>query len=415
MATAAAARGAMPLVRLDLGSVPEAGVSLSEHVKLAALRALRATTPGWRDSENDHERREEMASGFSMRALTGGMTNAVFRCSKPGGKNQTVLVRSYGKGTEMFFSREVELRAFKLLAERGFGPDLLATLGDGRVEQFLEGRALGAMDMRKPAISTLIARRMSELHGLDIDVGSRTPVIFGALETFHAKALQLCGDVHGGVDVVELGGLAASLRERLESRVPSKVVFCHNDLQASTFGNILYNDKSCASAKIPPKLSGPTESPRPVVSLIDYEYAGYNPRGFDVGNHFCEWMADYSTAEPHVLDLERYPSPQERRAFSRAYLGAMNGLPHEEVNADEVEDLVKEADAYSLASHLLWAMWALLQSKARESSKGCFSSDAAAPGFDYLTYAAERLRAYRRFSERFLPSLSPETAAVSAK
>lgn len=42
-------------------------------------------------------------------------------------------------------------------------------------------------------------------------------------------------------------------------------------------------------------------------------------------------------------------------------------------------------------------------------------SDAVAPGFDYLTYAAERLRAYRRFSERFLPSLSPETAAASAK
>lgn len=36
-----------------------------------------------------------------MRALTGGMTNAVFRCSKPGGDNQTVLVRSYGKGTEV--------------------------------------------------------------------------------------------------------------------------------------------------------------------------------------------------------------------------------------------------------------------------------------------------------------------------
>ncbi|CAN0548281.1 unnamed protein product, partial [Ectocarpus sp. 12 AP-2014] len=111
-----------------------------ESLRKKIVRALRETTPGWRDFENDHERQEEMASGFSMRALTGGMTNAVFRCSKPGGENQTVLLRSYGKGTEMFFSREAELRAFKLLAERGFGPDLLATLGDGRVEQFLEGR-----------------------------------------------------------------------------------------------------------------------------------------------------------------------------------------------------------------------------------------------------------------------------------
>lgn len=40
----------------------------------------------------------------------------------------------------MFFSREGELRAFKHLAERGFGPSLLATLEDGRVEEFLEGK-----------------------------------------------------------------------------------------------------------------------------------------------------------------------------------------------------------------------------------------------------------------------------------
>lgn len=40
----------------------------------------------------------------------------------------------------MFFSREGELRAFKLLAERGFGPALLATLEGGRVEEFLEGK-----------------------------------------------------------------------------------------------------------------------------------------------------------------------------------------------------------------------------------------------------------------------------------
>lgn len=35
----------------------------------------------------------------------------------------------------------------------------------------------------------------------------------------------------------------------------------------------------------------------------------------------------------------------------------------DEVSAEEVEGLVSEADAYSLASHLLWAIWSLLQSK----------------------------------------------------
>lgn len=55
------------------------------------------------------------------------------------------------------------------------------------------------------------------------------------VKDFHEKALEICGDVHGGVDVVELGALAVALRERLESGVHSKVVFCHNDLQASAW------------------------------------------------------------------------------------------------------------------------------------------------------------------------------------
>lgn len=79
------------------------GVGFSSLILLIFFptRALRATTPGWMDAENDQKRRDEITAGFTMRALTGGMTNAVFRCSKPGGDNQTVLLRSYGKGTEV--------------------------------------------------------------------------------------------------------------------------------------------------------------------------------------------------------------------------------------------------------------------------------------------------------------------------
>ena len=28
--------------------------------------------------------------------------------------------------------------------------------------------------------------------------------------------------------------------------------------------------------------------------IIDFEYCSYNYRGFDVANHFCEWMYDYT-------------------------------------------------------------------------------------------------------------------------
>eukprot|EP00904_Undaria_pinnatifida_P013937 jgi/Undpi1/9674/HiC_scaffold_27.g12130.m1 len=399
-----------------------------------------------------------------MKALTGGMTNAVFRCSKPSGDNSTVLLRSYGEGTEMFFSRENELKVAKVLGELGFGPALLATLEDGRVEEFLEGKALDAEDMHRPLISDLVARewgrvgggvgwggvgwgpvgrvraaarnvvvkveaaardvvgfglwspplasplwpivdrrQMAKLHALDMDTGDRDPLIFRTLEDFHGKAMDVCGDFFGGVDVVELGKMVAELRERLEEGVPSKTVFCHNDLQS---GNIMYKGKSSAAASTGDAArktagaNGDTPAPFPSqtsgrpVSLIDYEYSGYNPRGFDVGNHFCEWMADYAAEESHKLDLERYPSMEERRRYCRAYLGTINGVPDTEVSAEEVDGLVTEADAYSLASHLLWASWSLLQSK----------SETAAAGFDYIKYAGERIRAYRHFSELLLPS-----------
>lgn len=31
--------------------------------------------------------------------------------------------------------------------------------------------------------------------------------------------------------------------------------------------------------------------------FIDYEYGCYNYRGFDFGNHFCEWTLDYTIEE----------------------------------------------------------------------------------------------------------------------
>lgn len=93
----------------------------------------------------------------------------------------------------------------------------------------------------------------------------------------------------------------------------------------------MYNDPSSrgssdiASTGDEAKIS-PVQTSVRLVSLIDYEYSGYNPRGYDVGNHFCEWMADYATAEPHALKLERYPTMEERQTFCRAYLGAMHNV-----------------------------------------------------------------------------------------
>ena len=52
------------------------------------------------------------------------------------------------------------------------------------------------------------------------------------------------------------------------ARLAYELVFCHNDLLC---GNILKGSPA-----------GPDS-----ITLIDYEYAGYNPAAFDIANHFC--------------------------------------------------------------------------------------------------------------------------------
>jgi choline/ethanolamine kinase len=71
------------------------------------------------------------------------------------------------------------------------------------------------------------------------------------------------------------------------------VVFCHNDLQE---GNILLREKDQE------------------VVVIDFEYSAYNYRGFDLANHMCEWVYDYTCPSPpyFTLNWSHYPTLKQQ-------------------------------------------------------------------------------------------------------
>jgi choline kinase len=52
------------------------------------------------------------------------------------------------------------------------GPRVFGTFGNGRVEEFFDSQALTPSDLRDPQISRWIARRMRELHRVDIQIVS---------------------------------------------------------------------------------------------------------------------------------------------------------------------------------------------------------------------------------------------------
>lgn len=83
------------------------------------------------------------------------------------------------------------------------------------------------------------------------------------------------------------------------------------------------------------------------------------------------------------MDFSKYPTVIEQELFIRAYLDAMKGSGDGSGGSViEVKQVMHEASIYSLASHLLWGLWGIVQAPKSEID------------FDYLGYAKERFSRY---------------------
>ncbi|XAR48637.1 Ethanolamine kinase [Bertholletia excelsa] len=297
--------------------------------------------------------------------LSGAMTNRVYKISWPSNTEnvtQTVLLRIYGEAVELFFDRDQEIQTFESISRNGQGPRLLGQLQDGRVEEFIHARTLSASDLRDPGVSALIAAKLREFHNLDMP-GQKNIVLWKRIRNWLSKAKNVCSSKDAREFRLDDLEQEINLLEKGLSRDSQEIGFCHNDLQ---YGNIMINEKTRS------------------ITIIDYEYASYNPVAYDLANHFCEMAANYHTEKPHVLNYDvcpgkQYPSLWERRRFARIYLCSGGKHPSE----TEVEQLVEDADKYTLASHLFWGLWGIISGSVNGSIE-----------FDYKEYARQRFQQY---------------------
>ncbi|CAK9171555.1 unnamed protein product [Ilex paraguariensis] len=291
--------------------------------------------------------------------LSGAMTNEVYQISWPTKREddiRTVLVRIYGEGVDLFFNRDDEIQTFECISKHGHGPRLLGQFPEGRVEEFIHARTLSAGDLRDPVISALIAAKMKEFHNLEMP-GSKNVVLWYRMRKWLNEAKCLSSPEHAkefGLDT--MAEEIDTLEEEL-SHDNQEIVFGHNDLQ---YGNIMIDEKTSS------------------ITLIDYEYASYNPIAYDLANHFCEMVANYHTDTPHILDYGIYPGAEERHRFVRRYLSSSGNEPSE----TEVEQLANDAEKYTLANHLFWGLWGIISAYVNHID------------FDYLEYARQRFHQY---------------------
>nr|XP_032826429.1 choline kinase alpha-like isoform X2 [Petromyzon marinus] len=322
---------------------------------------------------------------FQISIISGGLSNFLYLCALPEGKQNSrdeprnVLLRIYGR--------------------------------------ILQSRRLRTAELALPQVSAEIATKLARFHEMKMPFNKEPKWLFSTMKSYMEQVMQLefakepqarkfkhLMSFNLPHEMKVLGNLLAA--------TPSPVVFCHNDCQE---GNILL-------------LEDEVKANEDKLMIIDFEYCSYNYRGFDIGNHFCEWSYDYThDVWPFfTANLDKYPSHEQQLHFLRHYLaetqagnhmngcssapenhvgGGQNdvsgggrlsgrsadsaGLPTASGDTAVLEAIVVEVNRFALASHFFWGLWSILQAHMSTIQ------------FGYLDYALARFEAYFKQKEVF--------------
>lgn len=126
------------------------------------------------------------------------------------------------------------------------------------------------------------------------------------------------------------------------------------------------------------------------------EPGGWNFRGFDLANHFCEYAG-------FDFDLDKwYPKRPAQELFFRPYLATVKGASWvadtcaaASCTEEELFDaMYARVNQFALASHFFWGLWALIQARYSPID------------FDFLQYGHDRFGGYFKHKAAFVSSSS---------
>ncbi|XP_066959983.1 choline/ethanolamine kinase isoform X3 [Macrobrachium rosenbergii] len=303
-----------------------------------------------------------------------------------------------------------------------------------------QARSLLTEELGDRELSPLIASKMARIHALNVPISKEPSWLWNTMEKWlksgqelFSKKPNIDGIPEHILDRVKKFNYRKEIDylRKIIAKVQSPVVFSHNDMQE---GNILLNTQG--------------KTPDDRLSIIDFEYCSYNYRGFDIANHFCEWMYEYKLPvyPYYTVAKENFPEKDKQLFFIRAYLEAYelakrrkgvsssggsneeqtvlgDGLRSMSVNCNNntitqpnvsysppshpaEEKILSEVQVFTLAAHLFWSLWSIVQGQVSTIP------------FGYMEYAAVRLDHYLEekanlradtFSKRKLDVITTET------
>ncbi|NIQ37614.1 MAG: phosphotransferase [Proteobacteria bacterium] len=207
--------------------------------------------------------------------LKGGITNKLYRVQSSDGHD--LVVRLYGRKTELFIDREVEMENIRRMESTGVTPKLFKYLPDRRVTvvEFIPGYVLKNEDFLREELWEKIVRPIKIIH----QSGVTLPYHFNPLGEVK-RMYQILSGINPDYPEFKIEQTIEIL-EGIDDHAkiaPDQYVACHNDLLADNF--ILVEDKE--------KYGEP-------MYLIDWEYAGMSTPYYDIGDMFQEILVPRET------------------------------------------------------------------------------------------------------------------------
>ncbi|BAF25183.1 Os09g0438400 [Oryza sativa Japonica Group] len=270
---------------------------------------------------------------------------AVLKVSAEDGKGNksSVTVRLYGPNTDLVIDRKRELQAIPHLSAAGFGAQLLGTFENGMVQSFIYARTLTPSDMKEPRIAAEIAKEIRRFHQVDIP-GSKEPQLWDDIFKFMKKA-----------SILEFED--KEKQKRYETISFRKIQDEVKELKKSSTSLISSMGRTATVVMILQTISMNMQAMIATIACIQIKILN-------------------TTSSGTIFNL----------------IG--------QVQLQDLDALYVETNTYRLASHIYWALWALIQAKVSPID------------FDYLGYFFLRYDEYKKQRESCLSLAESSLSAL---
>lgn len=182
---------------------------IGDESHTSALRLILALVPQW----------EHTNGSIEFIRFTDGITNTLLKAvnRRPGLSeeeidNDAILLRAYGRGTDLIIDREREAHNHELLMQHGLAPPLLARFHNGMLYRFVQGIVTSPQDLRRENVWRAVARRLGQWHA-----------VMPCIQLFHAPVQkETNGNAELSLSTLTSSKKDPSLQHAIDNVAPGK-------------------------------------------------------------------------------------------------------------------------------------------------------------------------------------------------